>query len=202
MNSTMLAVWLVMSAPACALYAAAAANRGAATANVAKFSWALLFASAATFATMFAPGLMEAVGALALMSMLTYLAVFDLKALAVPVWPTLSFTPPGLALALIQGDALEHALSAGGGWLAFRALDGFYRWARGRSGLGAGDALIAALIGAWVSWEGLVWSVACAGVLGLGWALLSRANRHEALPFAPALALGVGVFLIASGLSR
>jgi prepilin signal peptidase PulO-like enzyme (type II secretory pathway) len=60
--------------------------------------------------------------------------------------------------------------------------------------LGEGDALIAGLIGAWLSWDGLIGSVAIGAPLGIVWALLRRDLRAP-LPLVPALSAGVVIFL-------
>jgi len=64
----------------------------------------------------------------------------------------------------------------------------------GKQALGAGDPHLAALLGAWLGWSGLVLSVFLAalfGTIAAGVALgLGRLHRGQAFPFGPFLALG------------
>ncbi len=131
-----------------------------------------------------------------LVSALIYLAAFDLRFMAVPVAPVFVLGAIGLGFAYFDGVIVEHALAALSGWAAFAAIDRFYQAIRGESGLGAGDALVAGLIGAWLSWEGLAWSVALGGVVGVIFAVARGAKRREPMPFVPALAAGAGFVLI------
>lgn len=193
LNYSWLDTWATACAPFCALYAVAAANR----AQVAGLrvvalglTATLLLVGAASVSVALAALLGDGASALLLVSALVYLAAFDIRARAVPVWPILGMVLIGLAAAAIDGALLEHGAAAAAGWAAFRLLDWFYRAARGWSGLGAGDALIAAMIAAWLSFEGLAWSVALGGAAGLAWALARGVGARAAIPFAPALAFG------------
>ncbi len=88
----------------------------------------------------------------------------------------------------------EHAAAAAGGYVLFRLVAGFYRLARGRAGLGEGDAKLMAAIGAWVGIGGLS-STLLAGALlglvfGLGRVAARRGSLATAIPFGPFLAIG------------
>jgi leader peptidase (prepilin peptidase)/N-methyltransferase len=144
-----------------------------------------------------APNARAAWEALALTAALGYLAAYDLRALAIPVVPTVVAIGVGLGLGFLDGDLLERAIAAALGAGVFVALDHFYRAVRGRSGLGLGDALIVALIGAWSGLGGLVWSVAIGGVAALLWIGATRHPPDNPLPFVPALAVGAALYLMA-----
>jgi prepilin signal peptidase PulO-like enzyme (type II secretory pathway) len=193
-------LWTVLSAPACAAYGVAAANRAKfeePTASVSLLSAALIVALASLVVAS-APTLIGALKYLLLATTLSYLAAFDLRALAAPVAPIALITVLGLGLAFVEGDALERISGAVVGAGAFFAIDIVYRRIRRRSGLGLGDALVAGLIGAWLGAEALAWSVAIGGALGLAWAICRR--RFDApLPFVPALAAGTAAYLIWRG---
>lgn len=65
---------------------------------------------------------------------------------------------------------VDHVMGAVIGFALLYGVARIYRYARGREGLGAGDAKLLAAIGAWVSWEGLpsvVFLGTLFGLLGL-----------------------------------
>jgi leader peptidase (prepilin peptidase) / N-methyltransferase len=168
-------LWSVLGAPVCALF-------------VARTAYA------------FSPAPLDTAGAkpvllvsLCLASGLT-VALIDLRLMVTPVRASLALVAAGLVVSWLSVGALyaaECAAAAAAGWLFFRALDLIYLRLRGRSGLGEGDALLAAALGAWLSFEGLAWSVAVGGLLTLFFVLaLGRTRVAQAFPFAPGLALG------------
>lgn len=201
MDATAIGLWTMLSAPVCAAYGVAAAKRerlGDAVGRIGPIS-ALAVIVLAALAVASAPTLADGLRYLFLATMLSYLAVFDLRAMAVPVAPTSFAIALGLGVGVVEGAALERigAALAGGG--AFVLLDLLHRRTRGRGGLGAGDALVAAMIGAWLGPEALAWSVALGGALGLAWAA-ARRRTNAPLPFVPALAAGAAITLIWRGL--
>ncbi|GAM96822.1 leader peptidase [alpha proteobacterium U9-1i] len=130
---------------------------------------------------------------------LAYLAAFDARAMAIPVWPTILLIAAGLVWSSIDGVLVEHLSAALAGAAAFLILDAAYRRLRGRSGLGEGDALVAAALGAWLSFEGLAWSVALGGAAGALFQIFRGAARTDAMPFVPALAFGAAGYWIMLG---
>jgi prepilin signal peptidase PulO-like enzyme (type II secretory pathway) len=201
LETSVISFWATLGAPACAVYGVAAARREC----VAEQDRAigpkgiLVFIVLAALVVASARTLTDALSYLFLVTVLSYLAAFDLRAMAVPVIPLLLAIAAGLGVSITQGTAPEGLAAACAGGGAFILIDLVYRRLRGRAGLGAGDALVAALIGAWLGLETLAWSVAFGGVLGLAWALNQR--RTEApLPFVPALAAGAALTLIWRGL--
>ena len=126
-HSSVLALWVVLSTPACALYAAAAANRAPIEAPPVSAVQTLLFAVAAGAASMAAPSAAGAFVALMLMSALVYLSIFDLRALAVPVWPIVTFACIGLAAAATRSVFTEHAIATAASIGALCGVDAVYR---------------------------------------------------------------------------
>ena len=116
---------------------------------------------------------------------------------------TLPLIVAGLAAAALfdPGAVVDRALAAAIGYLGLRALAAIYRVARGRDGLGGGDAKLLAAGGAWVGLAALpqvILAAALAALAGAAALTLSgaRLTAHSALPFGPFLALGglIGLF--------
>lgn len=127
------------------------------------------------------------------------LALVDGRHLVLPDALTLPLLAGGLAVAAAdRPDALaDSAFGVVAGYAAFAGLAALYRGARGRAGLGDGDATLLAAAGAWVTWTGLASVVLIASVAGLVAAVVQarlhgRTLRGDArLPFGPFLALGL-----------
>ncbi len=69
----------------------------------------------------------------------------------------------------------------------------------GRTAMGGGDGKLAAMLGAWLGWQGLLLSIllaSCLGALvgGLG-TLSGRLEHRQPIPFGPFLAFGAGISL-------
>jgi len=124
------------------------------------------------------------------------LAIEDLRTMQIPLAVVFGGIGARIAsLALIERTALLPmvlGLFAGAGMLMLAGQA--YEWARGRTGLGQGDAAVLGMIGCFVGWQGLVpalLSAALAGLLGGGGLfLLRRKPLDTPLPFAPFLAAG------------
>ena len=101
----------------------------------------------------------------------------------------LGYAATSLSLSLL-GTAAGYGLLWGVNWLYFRAT--------GRTGLGAGDAYLLALIGAFTGplsvWFSLMIAASLGTVVGLALITTGRYHRHSALPFGPFLALGAIIF--------
>jgi leader peptidase (prepilin peptidase)/N-methyltransferase len=129
---------------------------------------------------------------------LLVLSVLDLQYYWLPDLITLPGTALGLAGALVfpQLDFLKALLGAAGGYGFFCLV----RWAykqmtRGkRQGLGAGDAKLAAFIGAVLGLQALPWVLFSSAVLGslVGLVVARRSveGRFASLPYGPFLAVG------------
>jgi len=129
---------------------------------------------------------------------LLWLALVDLACHRLPDIGTLPLILVGLALsaASLTGPVLAHALGAALGFAALAGIAFAYARLRGRVGLGLGDAKLLAAAGAWTGAGGLpsVLLIGCAA--GLVHALAIARGRLAgdlAIPFGPALALGVWV---------
>jgi leader peptidase (prepilin peptidase)/N-methyltransferase len=74
-------------------------------------------------------------------------------------------------------------------WTVYQA----FRLSTGREGMGHGDFKLLAALGAWLGWQALLPIVLVASVCGSVWGisliLLKRAQRQQAIPFGPWLAL-------------
>ena len=80
------------------------------------------------------------------------------------------------------------------GFAAFAAIASIYRRARGREGLGLGDAKLLAAAGAWLGWQALPSVVVIAAASGLALALAtalggSKLAWTSRIAFGPHLAL-------------
>jgi len=132
---------------------------------------------------------------------LVTLAWIDAEHLLLPDILTLPLILIGLAAAwlLEWPPIVDAAAGAAAGYLAFQLVAFVYRRVRGRHGLGAGDAKLLAVAGAWLGWQALGEVVLGGAVIGLGWfAATRRPSRDERgeerpveLPFGPPLAIAI-----------
>jgi len=85
----------------------------------------------------------------------------------------------------------------GGGVLLLIAL-GYYLLTK-REGMGGGDIKLLAMIGAFLGWKGVIFTVfvgsAIGTVVGIALALRTEGGRKLAIPFGPFLSLGALLFL-------
>jgi len=153
----------------------------------------------------------QVLGYWTLLSWLLALALIDLDTYTLPNALTQPGLIAGLLFALLRGGleagltgslhALVGAIAAAclGLWL-FDAIAWLGSLAFGRTAMGAGDAKLAAMLGAWLGWQQLLLTgfLACllGAVVGSGAIALGWRSRRQALPFGPFLALGaaIGVF--------
>jgi leader peptidase (prepilin peptidase)/N-methyltransferase len=124
------------------------------------------------------------------------LAWTDARSWLLPDLLTLPLVLAGLiAAAVLAPDMLfDRALGAALGYLALQTIAWLYRHARGRDGLGGGDAKLLAAAGAWVGASALPSVVFIAATAALVAVLLLRLAgvrlaAQSALPFGPFLAL-------------
>ncbi|MEM7064059.1 MAG: prepilin peptidase [Cyanobacteria bacterium P01_B01_bin.77] len=139
-----------------------------------------------------------------LMSWLLALTLIDIDTLTLPNSLTMSGVCLGwLAQGFLATDpvtALVASVAATvlGLWL-FDGISLLGSIAMGKTAMGGGDGKLAAMLGAWLGWQGLVLSVLLASLLGtlvgvMGIWLGSR-NRRQPMPFGPFLAFGAGISL-------
>ncbi|MBF0158203.1 MAG: prepilin peptidase [Magnetococcales bacterium] len=95
---------------------------------------------------------------------------------------------------------LEYAgIGALTGYIGLRAFAWIFATLAGKQGMGLGDIKLFAMIGAWLGWQALPFTLFCAAVLGsvagIAWILVSGRNRHLPIPFGPYLALSAWIYL-------
>jgi len=104
----------------------------------------------------------------------------------------LSFFEPSLSVK----DSLI-GLVAGGGSLYLVAVA--YEALTKREGMGGGDVKLLAMIGAWLGWKAVLFTLFFASlsgtVIGGGAMLAQKQGRHSAIPFGPFLAFGALAYL-------
>ena len=95
----------------------------------------------------------------------------------------------GLAFGgLLGASLLDRAVGGLVAWAALSLLSLMYRRARGREGLGRGDAKLFGAIGLWLGWVSLAPVLALAAALGLAVALGRGLKARDSLPFGTMLA--------------
>lgn len=157
-------------------------------------------ASVAAFGASVAAGLV----AVALF-LLIAIAEIDRRTGFIPDALSMSFLWLGL-LANLDGRfaPLDHAVvGAVAGYGAFAVIGQLYRRLRGRDGLGDGDAVLLAGVGAWCGWAVLPLVVLIGAAATLVWVALRRlAGRklalEDAIAFGPGLCFSGGIVLLAA----
>lgn len=100
----------------------------------------------------------------------------------------------GFVMALLRPELTVKesliGLLAGGGSLYVVAL--VYETVTKREGMGGGDVKLLAMIGAWLGWKAILFTLFCASLsgtlIGGGIMLIQKQGRHYAVPFGPFLA--------------
>lgn len=134
---------------------------------------------------------------------LSLIAAVDLRRMIIPEVASGPLIVTGLVFGLWVGPeaALARVIGAVAGYGAIWAFIGVYALARGRQGMGPGDAMLLAAGGAWLGWPALAPILVLACVSGLTEAALRMMLRKldsDELPFGPHLALAVwGLWLVA-----
>ncbi|WOK37185.1 A24 family peptidase [Sphingomonas sp. C3-2] len=106
------------------------------------------------------------------------LAALDMRHFWVPDLLTLPLLAVGLLVALMgHGPALaDSVIGAAAGYGVLALLAWAYRRLRGREGLGGGDPKMLGAIGAWLGWQLLPMVLLVASLIGLLYALATRAR--------------------------
>jgi leader peptidase (prepilin peptidase)/N-methyltransferase len=145
------------------------------------------------------PGFIR-IASFALGWVLVSLAVIDVAALRLPDAFTLPLLVAGLLVAaLLPGrPVIDHVVGAAAGWGALAALAWIYRRARGRAGVGMGDAKLLGAAGAWLGWRALPGVILIACGLAFVWVGLraltrGRAVLSEPIAFGAPLCLGLWI---------
>jgi len=151
------------------------------------------------------------VGYWAFSGWLLALALIDLDTMTLPNVLTKSGLVVGICFQMAVGfflhggwvGLLNHLIMGIGGavlglWL-FDAIAIFASLALGKTAMGAGDAKLAAMMGAWLGWKYLLVAsfIACVvGVIVAGGAMvLSKQQMGQKIPFGPFLAMGAIITL-------
>ncbi|BAV64019.1 prepilin peptidase [Sphingobium cloacae] len=124
------------------------------------------------------------------------LAVLDWRHFWLPDALTLPLTFLGLTVGSWVTDAVlaDRAIGAAAGYAGLLAVAWTYRWARGREGLGLGDAKLLGALGAWFGWQALPFVLLLAAgtgllAVGVAAALGKRVERATRVPLGTALAV-------------
>ncbi|MDD5067569.1 MAG: A24 family peptidase [bacterium] len=135
---------------------------------------------------------------------LTFLCVIagytDLKKFIIPDWVTLPGIVTGLACPLLfHNIPLQASLTGGLTGLLFFGLTAYLsRLALKKEALGGGDIKLAAMLGTFLGWNGLLAVIFASSLLGLVISviliLLKKINRNSPIPFGFYLSLAAIVF--------
>lgn len=137
-------------------------------------------------------------------SWLVALTLIDLDTLTLPNSLTMSGVCLGwFSQGMLAADSMvvvtvgaSIAASVLGLWL-FDGISLVGAIVTGKTVMGGGDGKLAAMLGAWLGWQGLLLSLLLASVLGTlaGYLAiaLGRLDRHQPIPFGPFLAFGAGI---------
>lgn len=103
------------------------------------------------------------------------------------------FGPP--ALATWQEALFGVGVGGGGLWL----FGWLFKRISGKDGMGFGDVKLTAMLGAWLGWQALPFTIFAAAILGsvagLLWIVISGRDRSLPIPFGPYLAVGAWCYL-------
>lgn len=128
-----------------------------------------------------------------IMLLLAIASITDLRSRQVPAWVTLGGSGAGLLVAAASGwEALQLSLvglAVGGLLLLPFVLAG---------GLGEGDSLLLATVGAWQGWQFVLWTAWWAALIGAGLALIARSRGQRVFRYGPAMAVGSALALLIS----
>lgn len=134
---------------------------------------------------------------------LVVITFIDLDLRIIPDVISLSGIPLGLAASFVPGgltfrDSLLGVL-LGGGSLLLVAWG--YHQLTGKEGMGGGDIKLLAMIGGFIGWQGVCFTIfvasATGSVVGALLMLFARKDLKFAVPFGPFLALGAMAYLFA-----
>jgi leader peptidase (prepilin peptidase)/N-methyltransferase len=129
------------------------------------------------------------------------LAMIDLENFILPDAITLPGIVIGLAVQpfLSWSTLVEALIGAVGGSLALYAVGWTWELVRGVWGMGLGDVKMIAMIGAFLGWQGVVFTLFAGSMsgaaVGLGLMAAGRLNQEKKLPFGVFLAFGALTYL-------
>jgi leader peptidase (prepilin peptidase)/N-methyltransferase len=140
-----------------------------------------------------------------LMAALLVVSLIDLQFKIIPNAISLPGIPIGLLLnVFVLSEGWREGLLDGGlgillGGGALLAVAGGYYLVARREGMGMGDPKLLAMIGAFIGWKGVVFTMVCGSFVGtlagLAMILLLGKDRRVEIPFGPFLALGAVLWI-------
>ncbi len=144
-----------------------------------------------------------------LVSWLIALTMIDIDTLTLPNALTTSGVVLGwLMQGMLAANTVDQSVtmavlaSVGASVLGLWLFDGISLLgaaAVGKTVMGGGDGKLAAMLGAWLGWQGLLLSVLLASILGAVGGILGVSlgllKRRQPMPFGPFLAFGAGISL-------
>jgi leader peptidase (prepilin peptidase)/N-methyltransferase len=141
--------------------------------------------------------LVEHLATFLLIALLLAISIVDLRTMRIPNALNATLAVAGLAITYCIGnDLIAALLGIALGYGALATANFAYRYARGRDGIGMGDAKLLGAAGAWIGWSGLPFVVLIASATGLIFVALLRImgrrfSASHALAFGPWLCAGI-----------
>jgi leader peptidase (prepilin peptidase)/N-methyltransferase len=137
-----------------------------------------------------------------LFASLTLISFIDLSHRIIPDVISLPGILIGLIISLLHPqlsikNALIGALLGGG---ALYIVASLYQIVTKREGMGGGDVKLLAMIGAFIGWKGVLFTILCSSfvgsIVGVMLMLFSLADSKYAVPFGPFLSLGAVIYVL------
>jgi leader peptidase (prepilin peptidase)/N-methyltransferase len=133
---------------------------------------------------------------------LTLVSFIDLPHRIIPDMISLPGIVVGLVISLLHPqmsikDSLIGVLLGGGSLYVVASV---YHLVTKREGMGGGDVKLLAMIGAFIGWKGVLFTILCSSfigsVVGVTLMLFSSADSKYAVPFGPFLSLGAIIYVL------
>lgn len=143
------------------------------------------------------------IATLVLGALLAAATMIDIRTHRIPNLLNAALVASGLGASwALERDLIAALIGAVAGYGALFAVNWAYARARGRDGLGLGDAKLAAGAGAWLGWSGLPFVILLASSAGLIFVAVQRLRGRalegdDAIAFGPFLSLGVAIVWLA-----
>jgi leader peptidase (prepilin peptidase)/N-methyltransferase len=139
---------------------------------------------------------------LAFFASLTLVSFIDLPLRIIPDVISLPGIVIGLVISFLHPqmsvkDSLIGVLLGGGSLYVVASV---YHVITKREGMGGGDVKLLAMIGAFIGWKGVLFTILCSSfigtVVGVTLMLVSSADSKYAVPFGPFLSLGAVIYVL------
>lgn len=136
----------------------------------------------------------------ALISALLVITFIDIDYRIIPDVITYPGVVIGFFSSLVRDISYKESLTGIilGGGILFLVASGYYLFTK-KEGMGGGDIKLLAMIGAFLGWKGVVFTIfagsAIGAVAGAAVAFYTRKGRKMAIPFGPFLSIGALLFL-------